>query len=342
MARNTWFLYDSNLSYAEKLTDFFSGKEPLQVAMETYSRKENLQKRIGDCDREDVLIVTESCYEEWMSGAGVKLAILIEDGGISPDGAILLDRYQSAEDIWSELVAKLNAQGGRVRMKKTVNEKAGLISFFNPQHRVLQTTFALYYAKTLSEKAPTLFLHFDGLGSLGKIFRTTPTRTLMDLLYLWECGNEELMFGPEGGLYRSDALQIMLAAGSPADIRSVKEETWLGFLESLQEMGRFAYIVLDLHEYVEGLTSILQMSGEYLEVHRPENYEDLFDKEKLTEYENQMRRQGMEDLLAHRKVIRLPLLEYAPNLPEGLERGPLRDIAKNLLGEQAERSRWQK
>ena len=326
----TWLIYDKNLNYAEKLTDFFAGKEPLQIAMEAYSDEEVLKKRLEKNKESAVLIVTEESFREWMGTSAARLALLTEDGGTTPTGALLINRYQSAEGIWNELTKKLAEGGEKVRLKKAVNEKAGLISFFNPQHRVLQTTFAMYYAKALSEKQPALFLHFDGFGNLGGVFHAPAKKSLMDILYLWECSGEGGLSELENEVWKRENLHLLLSAGAPWDIHSVKEETWISFLASLQDMGRYASIILDLNEHVEGLLSILQMSGQYIEVHRPEDYEDLLDRSKLAEYERALERQGSEEVLDHRKVFRLPLLTYAPELPGELGSGALYDIACNL------------
>ena len=326
----TWFIYDKNLNYAERLTDFFAEKEPLQIAMEAYSDEEALKRGLEKNGEGAVLIVTEESFREWMSASAERLALLTEDGEITPAGALFINRYQSAEGIWNELTRKLAEGGEKVRLKKTVNEKASLISFFNPQHRVLQTTFAMYYAGALSEKQPSLFLHFDGFGNLSGVFHAPAKKSLMDILYLWECSGEGAWSELENEVWKREGLHLLLSAGAPWDIHSVKEETWISFLASLQDMGRYASIILDLNEHVEGLLSILQMSGQYIEVHRPEDYEDLLDRSKLAEYERALQRQGMEELLGSRKVLRLPLLTYAPELPGELGSGVLHEIACNL------------
>ena len=66
MSKMIWFVFDRNLNYAEKLTDFFTGKQPLHISMETFSEEAALQKRIGNEEGDWLLVATESSLASWM------------------------------------------------------------------------------------------------------------------------------------------------------------------------------------------------------------------------------------------------------------------------------------
>ncbi len=331
--KNTWYVFDQNLTYAERLTDYLVSRQPIQVRVETYSDGEALKKKLETGPDDNVLIVPEGSFEEWMGRLKLQLVLLEESGSLELPEAIRINRYQSAEGIWEELVTQLGRRGKRVRLKRQVNESAGLVSFFSPSHRVLQTTFALQYGKALSEKGPALFLHFDGLGNLEELFGASAGKSLMDLLYLWECGGEEALEELPGEPYKNGEYSVLLNAGAPGDIRSVKEETWLGFLEALQNCGSYSHVLLDLNEHVDGLTGILQMSQTVIEVHRPEDYEDRMDALKQKEYEKLLEGQGFSGILEARRIIRLPLMDRAPAFPGDLGAGELYRLAEEACGE---------
>ncbi len=329
--KNNWFIYDRDLSFAEKLSDYLISRQPLQTGISAYSEPEALKKRLSEKRGDTVLILAESSFEEWMAGSHAVTVILDEGEGLELPGAIRISRYQSAEGIWEELIKKLELMGKRVKLKRSAEEKARLSSFFSPERRVLQTGFMLQYGRVLAEQGPVLCLHFDGLTPLEELLGNHPEKSLMDLLYLWECGDKTSLPELSGGLCRIGSLWILGAAGAPRDIHSVKEETWLSFLEALQRSGEYSHILLDLKEHVEGLFSILQMSDEYFELRRPGEEEDATDRIRTKELERQMKSQGFGILLENRRLLRIPRLGSGPYREPGS--GELYRMARKLAEE---------
>ncbi len=310
--KNKWIIFDRDLSFAERLSDYLISRQPLQTEISAYSDPEALKKSLSEKTEDTVLILAESSFEEWMAGQAAGLVILEEGEGLELKGAIRISRYQSAEGIWEELIKKLELKGKRVKLKRSSEEKARLSSFFTPERRALQTGFMLQYGRVLAEEGPVLCLHFDGLTPLEELLGIHPEKSLMDLLYLWECGDKTSLPELSEGLCKIGSLWILGAAGAPGDIHSVKEETWLSFLEALQRSGEYSHILLDLKEHVEGLFSILQMSEDYFELRRPADSEDVTDRIRIKELERQMKSQGFGILLENRRVLRIPRLGSGP------------------------------
>lgn len=172
-------------------------------------------------------------------------------------------------------------------------EHRGLIGVYSPIHRIGKTRFALRLGEKLAQNVPVLYLNLEGYAGGGYYFGDGDSKDLGDLMYCLrqERSDHGLKISSMTGQKRG--MDYVMPMRNELDLRAVKAEEWLRFLDLISEKCVYEAIVLDLGDCVDGLYDIL---GKCSRVYTP-YVRDGISLAKLEQYEENLRVTGNEHIL---------------------------------------------
>ncbi|MDD3368613.1 MAG: hypothetical protein PHP50_06940 [Lachnospiraceae bacterium] len=314
MKKEILVLYDKDQSYIEKMQHFFMQKDIQPFRICVYTKKEALDNLLKE-ESVKILIAAESVYETWMETVLVPFCFLLtETGQITETKLKHVDKYQSMNCIWG-IILNVCAMDQEFKIAKSALGKRGkCISFYSPEHRVLQTSSSICMSRLLGEKGKTLYINLEPNSGLNYLFTRSAQNDLMDLLYFYECNKEKMFLKLDAMSWKEDSFYMLPSVRYCKDFEGVDGTVWLGFLEEILQYGKFEYVVLDLSDAVHGLLDILEESDMIIHLKRPEREMSQIDIVKERQYQDTIMREEESSILKKEITITFPAMDTAPGM----------------------------
>lgn len=321
-------LCDEEEEYARLLTDFLQKQRDLPWRIHTYTSIEELMRS----EKEPVMLlaVSESVYSETLQALQpLRTVILNESGVIRWKDVPCVDKYQAAEEVLKYLLQIYMevADTGLPRLRQGCRTK--FIGNYTPVHRSMQTSFALTMSQMLAREHATLYLNFEHYAGIGELLPDLQTLDLADLLYFLNAEQEKFRLRLQTMLRHVGNLDYIPPMKSGQNLLTVQTAEWLGFLQKIEELGEYEYVILDLSESMQGLFEILRLCRRVYTLTR----EDRIAKAKLLQYEQLLSLYGYGDVLEKTRQPSLPQIRRLPEELEQLTRGELAALAEGLIRE---------
>ena len=184
----------------------------------------------------------------------------------------------------------------------------------------------------LAETGQALYLNFEEFAGFEELFDIRYRSDLSDLIYFARQKEGGLIYRFNSIVRTFHELQYVPPALSPADIRDVSGDEWIGFLQTILSYGEFDTVILDLSEQVDELFQILRLCDRiYMPVQ-----EDMISQAKLCQYEKLIHMLEMDDVLEKTQKLRLPaqVLQRGSDLIQQLVCGEMGIYVRRLLREE--------
>lgn len=322
-------LCDREEEYARLMSEFLEKQENLPWSVHTYT---DVDKMMEVERRADLMVVSEGCYREELSGLLSKqLVVLSESGVLRWKQVRYINKYQGADQVFRELL-QLYLEAGEPRLPKMLlGGGTSFLGFYSPMKRCLQTTYALTMAQLLAREHKTLYLNFEYFVGNQELLPDLETRDLADLLYFMNAREDQFGLRLRSMTKQVGELDYIPPMKSGQNLLSVTSGEWLGFLKKLQELGGYEYIIMDLTECMQGLFDILRVCRRVYTICPPE--EDRAAGSKLAQYEKLLELGEYGDVLKKTCRCSLPRIKYLPVRIELFSRSELAEYAKSQLRE---------
>lgn len=321
-------ILDSEEAYAYGLLEYFEQKDnlPFRVHIFTdtdrficYSKKEEIE----------CLLVSESCYSGVVEETAIPhILILSESGKILDSTLHHIDKYQSCEKIYKELLAyyseKSEALKGSFRKS---GKKMKVVAVYTPIGRCLQTTLAFTLGQILSTKAKTLYMNFEKYSGFSALLRRDFEADITDLMYYFECSKEKLAYRIDSIVENVGGLDFIPPAEVFHNLSGVKNEEWLELFSEMEKCTEYEYLILDITDGMLNLWDILRYSDMIYTITKG----DPVAIAKVAQYEKALEDSEYSGILEKTKKLSLPLFRHLPQKFDDLTKSELAAFVRDMI-----------
>jgi len=329
MKKHIIAIYEKNERYAMGMRSLLmSGiKEPYVIVVYT-----SLEVLVSDAEREEIeiLIVTESAYESDILLTSPKMLIILrENQNFVLEGATLIDRFQSREDILRsvlDVLPECNDVNSTARLR-THHWK--VIGVYSPVRRCLQTTFAMTLGQTIGAKDKVLYMNFENYSGLSGLLEHEFDSDIIDLLYFFDCDKDKLRRRIPISVHQLGDLDILPPAASYLDTYERTGNKWIEFFEAIESVTEYQFLILDLTDSMQGLIEVLGYCDRIYTMVK----NDRISQMKLMQYENWMVSHSMAEIMSKTMKFNFPRFDDIPIYPDLLTKSELAGYVNAIVKE---------
>lgn len=329
MAQKILAVCDKEEKYLYRLVECLENRELLPFSICAFTNERALRKFSSKTEIELLLIAEGSYVEEIKQLPITHILILNESGNEAGEGIKNINKYQSAEGIFREIMENYmgNAQEAPRRLQSGSQMK--IIGNYTPVRRCLQTTFALTMGQILAKEHKVLYMNFESYSGLSYLLNREFSLDITDVLYYFNCEREKLAYRLAGMVQSINGMDFIPPAVSYQDLCGVTGEQWLHLFREVEASTSYEYLILDLSEQMNGLFNILRQCFKVYTITR----EDGFAAAKIKQYEAMLCMSDYEDVTAKTKKWSLPVFHRLPNGLDQLTHGELASYVKKIVEE---------
>ena len=332
MTQKIFAICDLEEAYAFRLTEYMLEKIRLPYTLHLFTKVEELQI-FAQQERIEILLIAESALkmlkEEYVRQQVAQIIVLQENNTVQREDIPCISKFQSPDKIvetLSELIADLpNWNFGEVETDMAVK----LIGIYSPIKRCLQTTFALTMGQILAKEHRTLYINFENYSGFGQMLKREFSMDMMDLMYYFRCAKDKLPLRLPSITQNINGLDYIPPIQSLAGVREANGMQWLELCEHVAGIGQYEYIILDLDDGIEGLFDLLRHCYKIYTITK----EDSFAVAKISQYEQILRFNELEEIAEKTVKCRFPTFKEVPVNLELMTHGELAGYVKAIVRE---------
>ena len=170
-------------------------------------------------------------------------------------------------------------------------EKVRIIGIFSPVHRSRKTGYALRLGKDLAKTYNVLYLNLEMYGGIGGHFPEIG-QTVADALYYSRQEKKHLRAALAGMVKHMGPLDYLLPMRMSEDLKAVKIEEWMRFIEQIASQSIYEVLILDIDEGIRGVYELLRMCTE---IHVAVIKEEVA-QAKMFQFEEELHLMGYDDV----------------------------------------------
>ncbi len=324
-------LCDPEKDYVQHMADYLRRKKDMDWDVCIFTAKEELQKFCAE-EAIEILLISETAYGEYVKELPAKLPVLLNESGIVREKRMAnIDKYQSAEKVWQELLRLYMEKSGETFPKVGGWKKGKLIGMYSPVRRCLQSTFALTMGQLLAEKHSTLYVSFEFYAGL-EAWQERSGQDLSVLLYYQQNRPESFGTQLQTLVKKIGNLDYVSSMANGENLLYITPEQWKSLIQALLSSGDYEYIILDLSESIQGLFEILRLCHKVYTIVREDSRASL----KMSRYEQLLSLLEYEDVKEKTARCHLPMFRKLPGEVESYSKGELAQFVRDLLEKEVE------
>ncbi|WP_342757863.1 hypothetical protein [Kineothrix sedimenti] len=320
---------DKEEKYLYRLVECLENRELLPFSICAFTNERALRK-FSSKTKIELLLIAESLYEEDLKGLPIEhILILNESGNEAGDGIKNINKYQSAEGIFREIMESCMENVQAASTRRLSGNPMKIIGNYTPIRRCLQTTFSLTMGQILAKKHKVLYMNFENYSGLSYLLNREFNVDISDVLYYFNCEREKLAYRLAGMVQSINGMDFIPPVVSYQDLSGVTGEQWLHLFQEVEAASSYEYLILDLSEQMHGLFNILRQCFKVYTITR----EDGFAAAKMKQYEAMLSMTEYMDVAAKTKKWNLPVFHRLPDGLEQLTHGELACFVKKIVEE---------
>ena len=315
MTRPLLTLCDLDETYCGRLYEYLKENLILSFEIEAFTAIDILMDYAKDKETM-LLLASETAFAEMrkmnITGMFKNILILDEDSSCLREeencfGETCLEhttKYQPAFRIVDTIVdlCARKADNFEGLGSRYGSDKGKIIGLFTPLPKCGQTSLALKFGENLSKIGRTVLLSFDSYSSLPIILGLNSEGNLTDLIYYSEGESSKFCIYLEKIKNTLGNLDIIPPARTAMHLKEIGYESLKHLIDLLIHDCGYENIILDLSEYPEGFFDILKLCDKLFTIVRPSG----IDQYKVEMYEDVLRQNGYEDIIANTIKVSIP------------------------------------
>lgn len=330
MRRKKLILCDGEADYAQQMAAFLEKDKDFPWEVAVYSAWQDAERNAAVRNSGDILLVAESLIgEELPCVLNGQLVLLNESGVVRFPQVKQINKYQEAENVRKELLRIFARQETVVYPALQTEKETGIIGFYSPVRRCLQTGLAITCGQLLAEKGRVLYMNFGYYAGLPQMEAQEPESDLGALMYYLDAEQNKFLLHMKSMLRTIGNWDYIAVMRNGTDLPGIVREDWLELIRRCQKLGEYDYIVLDLNESMQGLFDVLRLCGLIFTIEK----EDAVSQHKLKKYEYVLEKNGYQDVEEKSMRLILPQFERLPGALEEYTRGELAEYAREIIRE---------
>lgn len=335
MRQKIFAICDTEEAYALRLAEYILEKVRLPYTLHLFTQVEELQ-RFAREEEIEILLIAENALkmlkEEYVKQQAAQMFVLresdtTEDRAVENNAYIC--KFQSPEKIVEALAESIIGSSAYALTMTAEETQVKLIGMYSPIKRCLQTSFALTMGQILAKEHRTLYFNFECYSGFGQMLKREFPMDLMDLVYYFRCDRDKLSFKLPSIIQHMNGLDYIPPLQSRMGLREVSGGQWLELCEYIAGIGQYEYMILDLDDGMDGLFDLLQKCHKIYTVTR----DDSFAAAKISQYEQMLRFNEMEDIADKTVKCRFPIFRKLPDNLELMTHGELAGYVKAIVRE---------
>lgn len=322
-------LCDTEAEYAQLMTEYLKTHGDIPWELYTYTD-------VGEMMREeskrqaDMLVVAERAFSPEIESLQSKcLAVLNETGLVKWPGMRNINKYQSADEVFRELLELYAGVAGEQLPFLESESQLKIIGIYSPVRRCLQTTFALTLSRMLAENHAVLYMNFEHYAGITELLPDMQVRDMADLLYFLGTQSDRFRLRMQTIIRKNGKLDYIPPMKAGQNLLTVSGAEWLRLLKKIEETGNYEYVILDLSECIQGLFEILRRCARVFTLTK----EDRISQNKLLQYEQLLNLCECGDVLQKTDKLCIPHIRRLPEELEEYTRGELADYVRKIAEE---------
>lgn len=220
---------------------------------------------------------------------------------------IRIYRYQPAGSIMRVLLSEFDEEDWGGAQTGLTGEGTKIIGVFTPIGRSMQTNFSVTLGQLLTKRGRTLYINLESWSGFRALLGRELKPDITDLMFFAEKEREQFMKQVEVMIDTIGSLEYIPPASAYMDLAAITQEQWIKVLTGLREDGRFAYLVLDVTEQIQGMLAVLKMCDLIYTIEGT----DRIAKAKMYEYEKLLELMECDGIMQKTKKKRLPPVRFA-------------------------------
>ncbi|MCD7957241.1 MAG: hypothetical protein LUG93_16125 [Lachnospiraceae bacterium] len=333
MKKSIFAVCDLEASYACNLTEYLNERKTTPFEVQAFTNVESLEKFARENPIEILLISTRAMCNEIRDLPISRTIILSEGEQISDLGYPLIYKYQSSDDILSEVMEYYVQDHPQPHILSLNAKSTKIYAVYSPIGRTRKTSFALALGEILAETRKVLYLNFEEFSGFEELFQVKYRMDISDLIYFSRQKEGGLVYKMNSVIQTFHNLEYIPPAVSWADIHDVTGEEWMKFLNELTSFQEYDIMILDLSEQVDDLFRILK---ECDRIYMPVQ-DDMISQAKLKQYDHLLKMLEMEEIQDKTLCIHppvQPLQRDNGELTQQLVWGEMGNFIRRLLWEE--------
>ena len=332
MKQKVFAICDMEEAYALRLTEYMLERIRLPYTLHLFTKVEELQKFVQQ-EKIEILLIAESALqmlkEEYVRQQVVQIFVLKENDTAKKEDMNCISKFQPPDKI-VEALTELIADSADWNFEEVAMDTAvKLIGIYSPVKRCLQTSFALTMGQILAKEHRTLYINLENYSGFGQMLRREYSMDLMDLMYYFRCAKDKLPLRLPSIIQNINGMEYIPPIQSLAGVREANGIQWLELCEHIAGIGQYEYIILDLDDGMEGLFDLLRQCYKIYTITK----EDSFAVAKISQYEQILRFNELEEIADKTVKCRFPTFKEVPDNLELMTHGELAGYVKAIVKE---------
>ena len=203
----------------------------------------------------------------------------------------MLDRISSFDERLLYVGITIVVKATSMEELEERTEKVRIIGIFSPVHRSRKTGYALRLGKDLAKTYNVLYLNLEMYGGIGGHFPEIG-QTVADALYYSRQEKKHLRAALAGMVKHMGPLDYLLPMRMSEDLKAVKIEEWMRFIEQSARQSIYEVLILDIDEGIRGVYELLRMCTE---IHVAVIKEEVA-QAKMFQFEEELHLMGYDDV----------------------------------------------
>ena len=327
MNRTNIAILDGDVEYCRRLDGALRERLPYAVSVHDFTDEQVFSEYR---DPDSILLVSEELADRVIPEAHQYVIVLDEGRGtdIRGDNVRKVNKYHRLSELIGQINELVADRGSFPGVFSAGNEaRAGLMGFFSPLSRCLQTTSALTLGQLFAERGNTLFLSFEPFSGIPRAYGEGGDLT--DLLYYHDCEPARLAFHTGRLRVKAGALDIIYPAESFQTLQETEGGKWIALIEAVAVSAGYEHVVCDLSVCVQGLFDVMKCFDRIYMIERS----DRISSERIGQFMRALKRTGHEDLVTGIKRLSPPVFSQLPADPANYGTGPLASYLRDVLAE---------
>lgn len=294
MVSRNLVICDQEERYAAALAHFFMKTKELALGVQVCNSVAQALRLQEESPIDILLIGSGYPKEERQKVRAESVFVLTQSEDVAHEmHEKLINKYQSGEAILRDVIEQCqeSVEPGNFFLGTVKKEKVRIIGIFSPVHRSRKTGYALRLGKDLAKTYNVLYLNLEMYGGIGGHFPEIG-QTVADALYYSRQEKKHLRAVLAGMVKHMGPLDYLLPMRMSEDLKAVKIEEWMRFIEQIASQSIYEVLILDIDEGIRGVYELLRMCTE---IHVAVIKEEVA-QAKMFQFEEELHLMGYDDV----------------------------------------------
>lgn len=244
MKKGVLGIFDFETDYASNLMEYLNQKEHFYYEICLFTNIERLQEYLQE-NNLNILLICEEAWEKIKAITKIPtVLILSEDDNIKEEDNSYIFKFQSAERIYTSIMACLNQgclEGSLIHQKDSF---VTFIAVTSPNGGSGKTTFSLALSQEMSKTKKTLYLSFEAIGSC--LSEESNKGNMSDLIYYIKQRQKALLMKLQTMVESIEGVDCICAVTHFEDLQTLEKEDIDFLMEEFLKTQVYQSVIFDL------------------------------------------------------------------------------------------------